>query len=216
LILTEPTSQVNRHSRPPALCYDRGPSRGMGWNARGKRAAVRFVLVEKIVEIEPGRRARGYRTLSPDADYYRDHMPGYPVEPGVLILESMAQLGGRLVQQSVRQVSGRDVLPMLAMVKDAQFRRPVRPPCRLELSAEIQSIRATGARVTAAAQVDGESVASATITYALVGLDHDTVGIGPENLSVIREWGQRTWDEMTSGTAADGAAKAPAGPPAKE
>lgn len=177
---------------------------------------MRFVLVEKIVDLEPGRRASGYRTLSPDADYYQDHMPGYPVEPGVLILESMAQLGGRLVQQSVRHVSGRDVLPMLAMVNGAQFRRPVQPPCRLDLSAEIQSIKATGARVTAAAQVDGEPVASATITYVLVGLDHDAVGIGPERLSVIREWGQRTWDEMTAGTAPDAAAKSTAGTPAKE
>lgn len=161
---------------------------------------MRFVLVEKIVEIEPGRRARGYRTLSPDADYYRDHMPSYPVEPGVLILESMAQLGGRLVQQSVKHATGRDVLPMLAMADGAQFRRPVRPPCRLDLAAEVLSIRSSGARVTTTAEVDGQLVASATITYGLIGLEHDAVGIGPENLAVIREWGQRTWAEMTSDT----------------
>ena len=180
---------------------------------------MRFVLVDRIVEIEPGRRARGYRTLSPDADYYKDHMPAYPVEPGVLILESMAQLGGRLVQQSVKQASGRDVLPMLAMVDGAQFRRPVRPPCRLDLSAEIQSLKTSGARVSAAAQVDGQAVASATITYVLIGLDRDAVGIGAENLSVIRDWGQQTWAEMTAGTTPDDAREAgsarPA-PPAKE
>ncbi len=158
---------------------------------------MRFVLVDKIVEIEPGKRARGYRNLSPDADYYQDHMPAYPVEPGVLILESMAQLGGRLVQQSVKAASGRDVLPMLAMVNAAEFRRPVRPPCRLDVSAEVLSLRTTRARVSAAAHVDGQPVAAATITYVLVGLDHDAVGIGLENVSVIREWGHRTWTEMT-------------------
>ncbi|HEX7485418.1 MAG TPA: 3-hydroxyacyl-ACP dehydratase FabZ family protein [Vicinamibacterales bacterium] len=163
---------------------------------------MRFVLVDKVVEIEPGKRARGYRDLSPDADYYRDHMPAYPVEPGVLILESMAQLGGRLVQQSVAQASGREVLPMLAMVNGAEFRLPVRPPCRLDLSAEILSLKATGARVSAAAHVDGRPVASATITFVLVGLDHDAVGIGTENLSVICEWGHRTWADMTAGTIA--------------
>ncbi len=168
---------------------------------------MRFVLVDKVVEIEPGRRARGYRDLSPDADYYRDHMPAYPVEPGVLMLESMAQLGGRLVQQSIKRASGRDVLPMLAMVNQAEFRRPVRPPCRLELGAEILSLRATGARVAATAQVAGEAVASATLTYVLVGLDHNAPGIDLASLSVIREWGERTWSEMTAGTAAaaDGA-----------
>jgi 3-hydroxyacyl-[acyl-carrier-protein] dehydratase len=159
---------------------------------------VRFVLVDRITEFRPGTRAAGYRDLSTDAEHYRDHMPAFPVEPGVLILESMAQLGGRLVQQSVKQESGRDVLPMLAMVNQAEFRKPVRPPCRLVLSAEVLSLRATGARVTAAARVDGESVANATITYVLIGLDHDAVGIGPENLAVIREWGQRTWAEMTA------------------
>jgi 3-hydroxyacyl-[acyl-carrier-protein] dehydratase len=158
--------------------------------------------VDKVVEIEAGRRARGYRDLSPDADYYRDHMPAYPVEPGVLILESMAQLGGRLVQQSVKRASGRDVLPMLAMVNQAEFRRPVRPPCRLELGAEILSVRTTGARVSTTAQVAGEAAAAATLTYVLVGLDHNAPGIDPASLSVIREWGARTWSEMTAGTAA--------------
>lgn len=160
---------------------------------------MRFVLVDRVTAIAPGKRAAGYRDLSPDAEHYRDHMPAYPVEPGVLILESMAQLGGRLVQQSVSHASGRDVLPMLAMVNQAEFRRPVRPPCRLELSAEVLSLRATGARVSASAHVDGQPVASATLTYVLIGLDHDAVGIGLENLAVIREWGRQTWREMTSG-----------------
>ncbi len=164
---------------------------------------MKFVLVDKVVELDPGRRARGYRDLSPDAEYYRDHMPAYPVEPGVLILESMAQLGGRLVQQSIKRASGRDVLPMLAMVNQAEFRRPVRPPCRLDLGAEILSVRATGARVAATAQVNGEPAAAATITYVLVGLDNNAPGIDPASLAVIREWGARTWAEMTAGTAVD-------------
>jgi 3-hydroxyacyl-[acyl-carrier-protein] dehydratase len=161
---------------------------------------VKFVLVDKVVELEPGRRARGYRDLSPESEYYRDHMPGFPVEPGVLILESMAQLGGRLVQQSVKRASGRDVLPMLAMVGQADFRRPVRPPCRLDLDAAILSLRATGARVEARASVGGEPAASATITYVLVGLDHNAPGIGAESLAVIRDWGAATWAQMTEGT----------------
>jgi len=91
------------------------------------------------------------------------------------------------------------VLPMLAMVNQAEFRKPVRPPCRLGLSAELLSLRATGARVSATAHVDGDRGAAATITYVLIGLEHDAVGIGLENLAVIREWGRRTWAEMTAG-----------------
>jgi 3-hydroxyacyl-[acyl-carrier-protein] dehydratase len=154
--------------------------------------------VDKVTNLEAGKRADGYRMLSPDAEHYRDHMPGYPVEPGVLVLESMAQLRGRLVQQSVKQATGVEVLPMLAMVSQAEFKRPARPPCRLDLSAEILSIRATGARVNVEARVDGERAAAATLTYALIGLDNDAMGIGREALDAIRAWGERTWTAMTS------------------
>lgn len=166
---------------------------------------MRFVLVDRIVAMEPGKRVSGYRMLSPDSDYYRDHMPGFPVEPGVLLLESMAQIGGRLVQQSVQASTGREVLPMLAMVNSAEFKRPVRPPARLDLEAELLSVRTTGARVSARALVDGQTVASATVTYVLVGLDHDAVGIGEENLGVIREWGRETWRGMTEPSGENGA-----------
>ena len=166
---------------------------------------MRFVLVDKITELDPGKRARGYRMLSPDAEYYRDHMPGYAVEPGVLLLESMAQLGGRLVQQSVEASTGREVLPMLAMVNAAEFKRPVRPPARLDLTADVLSVRTTGARVSATASVNGQLVASATVTYVLVGLDHDVVGIGEEHLGVIREWGRETWRDMSDGLENGGA-----------
>jgi 3-hydroxyacyl-[acyl-carrier-protein] dehydratase len=170
---------------------------------------VKFVLVDKVTEVEPGRRARGYRDLAAGADYYRDHLPAFPVEPGVLILESMAQLGGRLVQQSVKRESGRDVLPMLAMVNHAEFRRPVRPPCRLDLDATIRSVRAAGAKVDATATVDGEQAASATVTYVLVDLDHDAPGIGARSLAAIRTWGERTWAEMTAGAPSPAAAVPP-------
>lgn len=165
---------------------------------------MRFVLVDRITELEAGKRALGYRDLSSDSDYYRDHMPSFPVEPGVLVLESMAQLGGRLVQHSVERASGRLVLPMLAMVNGAEFRRPVRPPCRLEMAAEILSLRSAGARVSAMAHVGGTPVASATITYVLVGLDNDAMGMGVDSLASIREWGERTWSDMTDPAARSG------------
>jgi len=161
---------------------------------------MRFVLVDKITMAEPGRRAEGYRDLSPDAEHYRDHMPGFPIEPGVLVLESMAQLGGRLIAQSVKRASGVDVLPMLTMVAHAEFRRPVRPPCRLVVTADVVSIKSSSARVTTEASVDGGRVASATLTYVLMGLDNDAMGIGADRLSAVRDWGDRTWKEM-DGTA---------------
>jgi 3-hydroxyacyl-[acyl-carrier-protein] dehydratase len=163
---------------------------------------VRFILVDKIVDLEPGKSAHGYRWLRPGAEYYADHLPTFPVEPGVLVLESMAQLGGRLVQRSVQHASGRHVLPILATVRSAEFKRPARPGARLDLSAEVLSIRTTGARVSTTAEVGGVLVASATVTYVLVALDHDVMGIGTQNIPTIREWGDRTWRELTDGTGA--------------
>ena len=165
---------------------------------------MRFLLIDRIVELKPGSKARGFRLLRPGADYYLDHMPGYPIEPGALILESMAQLGGRLVQRSVEVASGDEVLPMLASVSGAEFKRPVRPGERLDLTAEVLAIRSVGARVRTSAAVGGLEVATATLTYVLAGPSNNVMGIGPDELDRIREWGRRTWLELTKEPATPG------------
>lgn len=162
---------------------------------------MRFLLIDRIVELEPGSRARGFRLLRPEADYYLDHMPGYPIEPAALILESMAQLGGRLVQRSVEVARGEEVLPMVASVSGAEFKRPARPGDRLDLTATVMSIRSTGARVQATAAVDGRDVAAARITYVLVGSANNVIGIGTDELNQVREWGRETWAKLVQDVA---------------
>ena len=162
---------------------------------------MRFVLIDRIVSLEPGKQARGFRVIPADDDYFRDHFPGYPVVPGVLLLESMAQLGGRLIQVSVREASKRDVLPMLTMVERAEFRRPVRPGDRLDVAAELTSLGTERARVTASAEVGGQPVASAVIMYVLAGLDTDAVAIPPGAAAEIRAWDESIWRELTEGPA---------------
>jgi 3-hydroxyacyl-[acyl-carrier-protein] dehydratase len=159
---------------------------------------MRFVLLDRVVTLEPGRRAAGFRRIPADDDYFPDHFPGYPVVPGVILLESMAQLGGRLVQVSVREASARDVLPMLAMVERAHFRRPVRPGDRLDVTAELTALATERARITASATVDGQAAASATIMYVLVDLVHNAVGIPPEVADGIRRWDEAVWRELTA------------------
>jgi 3-hydroxyacyl-[acyl-carrier-protein] dehydratase len=158
---------------------------------------MRFVLIDKIVMLEPGKQARGFRVIPADDDYFRDHFPGYPVVPGVLLLESMAQLGGRLIQVSVREASRREVLPMLTMVERAQFRRPVRPGDRLDLAVEVTSLGTDRARVTASATVDGQAAASAVIMYALVGIDMGSVAIPSDAVASIRAWDEEVWRQLT-------------------
>jgi 3-hydroxyacyl-[acyl-carrier-protein] dehydratase len=158
---------------------------------------MRFVLIDRIVHLEPGKRAEGYRIIPGDDDYFRDHFPGYPVVPGMLVLESMAQLGGRLVQVSVREAAGREVLPMVAMVDRAQFRRPVRPGERLDIEAEVTSLGAARARVAASATVDGQAAASAIIMYGLVGFDRGGAEIPEGAAAGIRAWDEAVWRELT-------------------
>ena len=82
---------------------------------------MRFVLIDRVEELELGKRATGYKRISPDEEYFRDHFPGHPVVPGVLVLESLVQLGGRLVGASIRKVTGRRVLP-----RGSRLSRPAR------------------------------------------------------------------------------------------
>ena len=163
---------------------------------------MRFVLLDRIVTLDAGVRATGFRRIPPDDDYFHDHFPGYPVVPGVMVLESMAQLGGRLIQVSVREASSREVLPMVAMVERAQFRRPVRPGEQLDVAAELTALSAQRARVTASASVGGQAAASASIMYGLVDLSRGAVDLSPEAADDIRRWDEAVWRELT----------APAGP----
>src|SRR5436190_22024568 len=108
---------------------------------------MRYILIDKIDRLEPGKLAEGHKLIAKDEEYFRDHFPGYPLVPGVLVLESLAQLGGRLVEASVREAAGQRVLPMLAKVERARFLHPVRPGARLDLGVNVVAMTgdATGA-----------------------------------------------------------------------
>src|SRR6059058_4434099 len=129
---------------------------------------MRFILIDKIDRLELGRSADGHKLIDPHEEYFRDHFPGFPVVPGVLVLESLAQLGGRLVEASVRAASGRRVLPMLGKAEQAKFVRAVRPGDRLDLVCEALAIGDSAARVTGTATVGGRRACTATIMYAMI------------------------------------------------
>jgi 3-hydroxyacyl-[acyl-carrier-protein] dehydratase len=159
---------------------------------------MRFILIDRIESLEPGRRATGYKQIAPDEDYFRDHFPGYPLVPGVLVLESLAQLGGRLVEASVREAEGRRVLPMLAKVENAKFLRQVRPGDRLDLAVEVVAIAGDAARVTGVATVAGKKIATAGIMYAMADLQRAEGTFTPEQAAAFQAWSERVMKELTS------------------
>jgi 3-hydroxyacyl-[acyl-carrier-protein] dehydratase len=157
---------------------------------------MRFILIDKIDRLEPGKLAEGHKLIAHNEEYFRDHFPGYPLVPGVLVLESLAQLGGRLVEASVRETSGRRVLPMLAKFEHAKLVRQVRPGDRLDLSVEIVALGDDAARVTGTARVGGKKAAVADIMYAMLDLNKAAGQLDASQTQALYDWSDRVWREL--------------------
>jgi 3-hydroxyacyl-[acyl-carrier-protein] dehydratase len=125
-----------------------------------------FLLVDRIVELEAGKRAVGLKHVSMSDGYLQGHFPEYPVMPGVLIVEALAQTGAVLVMHD-RASDADGLLPFFARIDNCRFRQPVRPGDTLRLEVEVTSFRPPVGKAHARALV-GDSVAcEADLTFAL-------------------------------------------------
>jgi 3-hydroxyacyl-[acyl-carrier-protein] dehydratase len=120
-----------------------------------------FLLVDRIVELEPRKRIVGIKNVTMNEPYFVGHFPSFPVMPGVLIIESMAQTGGVLVLRDIPD--SKNKLVLFASIEKAKFRRPVVPGDQLRLELDVLSLRETFCRMQAKAFVDGQIVAEAII-----------------------------------------------------
>jgi 3-hydroxyacyl-[acyl-carrier-protein] dehydratase len=120
-----------------------------------------FLLVDRIIEMEPGKRVVGLKNVTMNEAFFMGHFPGYPIMPGVLIVEAMAQTGGVLVLSDVPDRERKLVL--FAGIEEAKFRQPVVPGDQLRLELEVLTLRKTVVKMRAQATVDGRLVAEATI-----------------------------------------------------
>ena len=123
-----------------------------------------FLLIDEIVELEPGSRAVARKRVHHDEWYLRGHFPGRPVMPGVLIVEAMAQTGALAV---LSEEENRGRLALFAGIDDCRFKRIVEPGDELELRCELERARGPVGRGRATAHVDGELAARATLTFAV-------------------------------------------------
>jgi 3-hydroxyacyl-[acyl-carrier-protein] dehydratase len=125
---------------------------------------VRFLLVDEILEMTPGRSIRAETTMRPDEELFLDHFPGFPVVPGVLLTEMMAQAAGKcLVAENPAR--GR---PVLVQIKSASFRSWVRPGERIITAAEIRSSHAEFATAACHAEVNKAKVCSAELMFSFL------------------------------------------------
>ncbi len=120
-----------------------------------------FLLVDRILELEPQKRIVGIKNVTINEPFFTGHFPNFPVMPGVLIVEAMAQTGGVLVLRDVPDADSK--LVFFAAIEEAKFRRPVFPGDQLRLEVEVLSRRATFCRMKGKALVDGQLAAEAVI-----------------------------------------------------
>ncbi len=125
-----------------------------------------FLLIDRILEVEPGKSAVGFKNVTGNEWFFPGHFPDYPVMPGVLIIEALAQVGV-LVTLSVPENRGKLVL--FAGIEKVRFKQEVKPGDRLTLSIEITQSRKSFGKGIGEATVDGETVASAELMFMLKG-----------------------------------------------
>jgi 3-hydroxyacyl-[acyl-carrier-protein] dehydratase len=123
-----------------------------------------FLLIDEVLELEPGKRVVARKLVRPDEWYLTGHFPGRPVMPGVLIVEAMAQTGAVAVLSEPAN-AGR--MALFAGIDNVRFKRIVEPGDELELVCELERVRGPIGRGVASARVDGELAARGTLTFAV-------------------------------------------------
>ncbi len=123
-----------------------------------------FLLIDEVLELDPGRRVLARRAVSADDWWFPGHFPDRPVMPGVLIVEAMAQTGAVAV---LIQEENRGKIAFFAGIDDCRFKRIVEPGDVLTLACEIDTVRGPIGRGKATAHVDDELAARATLTFAV-------------------------------------------------
>jgi UDP-3-O-[3-hydroxymyristoyl] N-acetylglucosamine deacetylase / 3-hydroxyacyl-[acyl-carrier-protein] dehydratase len=118
-----------------------------------------FLLVDRIVELEPGKRVVGIKNVTINEPFFAGHFPGHPIMPGVLIIEAMAQVGGMLLLGAIENPSSKVVY--FTSLNDVKWRRPVKPGDQLRFELDLLQVRGLMCKMRGVAKVDGETVAEA-------------------------------------------------------
>ncbi|MDA8066605.1 MAG: 3-hydroxyacyl-ACP dehydratase FabZ [Thermaerobacter sp.] len=123
-----------------------------------------FLLVDRILELEPGRRAVGLKNVSVNEPYFQGHFPGHPIMPGVLVLEAMAQVGALMILSTEEH---RGKLGLFGGADRVRFRRQVLPGDQLRIEVDLIRMRGDLGKGAAKAFVGERLVAQAELTFAV-------------------------------------------------
>lgn len=123
-----------------------------------------FLLVDKILEVEEGKKAIGIKNVTANEEFFNGHFPDYPVMPGVLIVEALAQVGA-VAMLMVEENRGK--IGLFAGIDNCRFKRQVKPGDQLRLEVEMVKLRGPIGKGKAIATVDGELACEAELTFAI-------------------------------------------------
>ncbi|WP_026570744.1 MULTISPECIES: 3-hydroxyacyl-ACP dehydratase FabZ [Sediminibacillus] len=123
-----------------------------------------FLLVDEVTEIEEGKRVVGKKNVTINEPFFQGHFPDYPVMPGVLIVEALAQVGAVVI---LNKEENKGKIGFLAGLDKCRFKRQVKPGDQLRLEVEIIKLKGPIGKGKAIASVDGETACEAEIMFAI-------------------------------------------------
>ena len=137
-----------------------------------------FLLIDRVVEFEATKRLVAIKNVTINEPFFQGHFPGYPIMPGVLVVEAMAQAGGIIMMAEIPDREKK--LVVFTGIERAKFRRPVTPGDQLRIEVEVLSFRTRAGRIQGRALVDGKLACEATLTCQVVPRFRQSRAAAPE------------------------------------
>lgn len=137
-----------------------------------------FLLIDRVIEIERKKRIVALKSVTINEPFFQGHFPGYPIMPGALVVEAIAQAGGVLLMPEVPDPHSK--LMVFTGIERARFRKPVVPGDQLRLEVDVLNWKPRVAKLEGHAMVDGKLACEATVMCALVPRTPEPAGGGKE------------------------------------
>ena len=137
-----------------------------------------FLLIDRVIEMEPRQRIVAIKNVSINEPHFQGHFPDYPIMPGVLMVEAIAQAGGALL---LAEIPDRDSkLMVFTSIENARFRRPVTPGDQLRIEVTVLNWRTRAVKMGGSITVDGKLVCDATVMCQVAPRAAKKIEAGPE------------------------------------
>ena len=125
-----------------------------------------FLLIDRVLEFEPQKRIVAIKNVTMNEPFFQGHFPGYPIMPGVLIVEAMAQAGALIMLSEIADRGTK--LAVFTGIEKAKFRRPITPGDQVRIEVDVLAFRSRVGRIQGRATVEGKLACEATLTCAVV------------------------------------------------